>query len=155
MIGRAYPEWTRPELVDKLNEVISTVNDLESHVHHLLERNAVRVQQEVTKESAKRTITTPPGRELHLKNNGEEDLVLAVEQGSIGPEGLVPPKKEETPTDRTLTREEVEQLAVEAYKKRLVERLQSQKTQNRSAEAWPPSYDSGIEAAVKLVEETF
>lgn len=99
----------------------------------------------VPKESAKRTITTPPGRELHMKNNGSKDLVLVVEQGDfLLPSALIPAKKEETPI---ITIEKLLEAAIADYKKRILNVLwdNHRTTQDTAA---------GIYKAIKLIEET-
>jgi hypothetical protein len=144
-------------LAQKLNEVISTVNDLENHIHHLLERDAVQVQHEVTKESAKNVYD--PTQCTCGYFGGTRGYHLP---------GCPLARKVETTTSTTESTgyvhvvdmyKEVKAEAVEAYKKRLVKKLRAElgdwpdfSSENMHQYAY--FRDNGIKAAIELVEET-
>lgn len=116
-------------IVLKLNEVIDELNELA----------VCKVDKKPAPwppESAKKEDVTPE----------PSQQVQNVTQGKPG----CNPKKEETPgppDDRTLSKEEVEQLAVEAYKNRLVERLRAEQRAN-------PSNEWAYGLVIRDIEET-
>lgn len=176
MIERLEYDVGVPKIILRLNEVIDELNELAVC-------KADKKPAPWPQESAKRTITTPPGRELHMKNNGSKDLVLVVEQGDFllpsalisadkedvtlepsqqvqnvtqGKPGCNPAakKEEQSPLIQELIRnqayaiEEAKLQAVEAYKKRLVDRLKDASFDDEHG------YLIYLATAIEVVEET-
>jgi len=134
----------------KLNEVIDELNSLQGLVESqqgLIELNRGMIDNIQSKEPPKGRLKET----IHYLDMGK-----TTEERYVFPE--VPPKKEENARwikreNDYWSRERVAEIAVEAYKKRLVEKLETNRAGWISA-GMPDEFIAGYKIAVTLVEAT-